>query len=205
MHTVPDAMQSLPESVEALRALVLVTVAGRDAAVIERDTLLVQNDRLRHVLLKLTRMQFGARSERLPEQQLHTTAFWLDLPPEVARRFPRPALQGGLHGMANVISQVACLFLMCDARDLGAYAETRAPHSGMPSVFVYERYPGGVGMSARLFEMTGAVLAAAHDLVSRCACESGCPSCVGPALEVGEEGKAVVLQLLELAALAPAS
>jgi len=70
MHTVPDAMQSLPESVEALRALVLATVAERDAAVIERDTLLAQNDRLRHLLLKLTRMQFGARSERLPEEQL---------------------------------------------------------------------------------------------------------------------------------------
>src|SRR4051794_30622713 len=70
MHTVPDAMQSLPESVEALRALVLATVAERDAALIERDTLLAQNDRLRHLLLKLTRMQFGARSERLPEEQL---------------------------------------------------------------------------------------------------------------------------------------
>src|SRR5438128_12547719 len=70
MHTVPDAMQSLPESVEALRALVLATVAERDAAVSERDTLLAQNDRLRHLLLKLTRLHFGARSERLPEEQL---------------------------------------------------------------------------------------------------------------------------------------
>jgi transposase len=70
MHTLPGAMQSLPESVEALRALVLATVAERDAAVIERDTLLAQNDRLRHLLLKLTRMQFGAKSERLPEEQL---------------------------------------------------------------------------------------------------------------------------------------
>src|SRR4051794_2694000 len=70
MHAVPDTMQSLPESVEALRALVLATVAERDAAVSERDTLLAQNDRLRHLLLKLTRMHFGARSERLPEEQL---------------------------------------------------------------------------------------------------------------------------------------
>jgi transposase len=70
IHTVSDTMQSLPESVEALRALVLATVAERDAAVSERDTLLAQNDRLRHLLLKLTRMQFGARSERLPEEQL---------------------------------------------------------------------------------------------------------------------------------------
>jgi transposase len=70
MDTAPETMQSLPESIEALHALVLATFAERDAAVLERDTLLAQNDRLRHLLLKLTRMQFGARSERLPEEQL---------------------------------------------------------------------------------------------------------------------------------------
>ena len=63
-------MQSLPEDAEALRALILATFAERDAAVTERDILQAQNDRLRHLLLKLTRMQFGARSERLPEEQL---------------------------------------------------------------------------------------------------------------------------------------
>jgi transposase len=66
----PDNTQSLPETVEALRALVLATFAERDAVVTEWDTLLTQNDRLRHLLLKLTRMQFGAKSERLPEEQL---------------------------------------------------------------------------------------------------------------------------------------
>jgi transposase len=63
-------MPSLPEDAEALRALVLATIAERDAAVGERDTLLAQNDRLRHLLLKLTRMQFGAKSERMPEEQM---------------------------------------------------------------------------------------------------------------------------------------
>jgi hypothetical protein len=61
---------SLPEDAAVLRALVLATIAERDAAVSERDTLLAQNDRLRHLLLKLTRMQFGAKSERLPEEQM---------------------------------------------------------------------------------------------------------------------------------------
>jgi len=152
-----------------------------------------------------THENVGSGPISLPEQQLHTTAFWLEIPAEVARQFPRPAMQGALQGVANVVSQVACLFLMCDARDLGAYSETRAPHTGTPAVFVYERYPGGVGMSARLFETAAAVIGAAHDLVLSCGCESGCPSCVGPALEVGEEGKAVALRLLELAALATAA
>jgi transposase len=60
----------LPDDAVALRALVLATLVERDAAVTERDILQAQNDRLRHLLLKLTRMQFGARSERLPEEQL---------------------------------------------------------------------------------------------------------------------------------------
>src|SRR3954451_17713402 len=79
-----EPLPSLPDDAAALRALVLAAlverdvVAGerdavaneRDAAVTQRDALLAQNDRLRHLLLKLTRMQFGARSERLPEEQL---------------------------------------------------------------------------------------------------------------------------------------
>jgi transposase len=63
-------LPSLPDDAVALRALVLATLAERDAAVTERDILQAQNDRLRHLLLKLTRMQFGAKSERLPEEQL---------------------------------------------------------------------------------------------------------------------------------------
>ena len=62
--------QSLPDDVEALACAGAGDMAERDAAVTERDTLLTQNDRLRHLLLKLTRMHFGARSERLPEEQL---------------------------------------------------------------------------------------------------------------------------------------
>src|SRR5207245_7721112 len=77
-----------------------------------------------------THENVGSGPISLPEQQLHTTAFWLAIPAEVARQFPRPAMQGGLQGLANVISQVACLFLMCDARDLGAYAVNRAAQTG---------------------------------------------------------------------------
>ena len=77
MDSPRDDMQSLPEGIDALRALVLatiaerdVTLAERDALALERDTLQTQNDRLRHLLLQLRRMHFGPRSERLPEEQL---------------------------------------------------------------------------------------------------------------------------------------
>jgi transposase len=70
MDSPREDLQSLPEGIEALRTLVLTTMSERDAAVTERDTLLAQNDRLRHLLLQLKRMHFGTRSERLPEEQL---------------------------------------------------------------------------------------------------------------------------------------
>jgi DEAD/DEAH box helicase domain-containing protein len=147
-----------------------------------------------------THENVGSGPISLPEQQLHTTAFWLEIGDAVARQFDRPALQGGLQGVTNVLTQVACLFLMCDARDLAGYAETRAVHTSRPTVFVYERYPGGVGMSGRLFDLQQPVLRAAHQLVLECACEQGCPSCVGPVLQVGPTGKQVALRLLEAAA-----
>ena len=54
---------SLPDDIEALRAMVI-------ALMTERDTLLERNERLQHLLLRLRRMQFGTKSERLPEEQL---------------------------------------------------------------------------------------------------------------------------------------
>src|SRR5579864_2585137 len=192
----------------AVTIKVLESFASREAGALTIHHGEVQIRALATIFKKIrfhSHENIGAGPISLPEQQLHTTAFWLAIPAEIARQFPRPAMQGGLQGLANVLKAVACLFLMCDARDLGSHPETRAPHTGLPTVFVYERYPGGVGMSPRLFEMATAVLNAAHELVSQCECDSGCPSCVGPALEVGEEGKAVVVRLLEQAALVPAT
>ena len=77
MHAMPDPLPKLPETADALQALLLAAwaerdgvAAERDRIAAERDALAVQNDRLRHLLLRLRRMQFGAKSERLPEEQL---------------------------------------------------------------------------------------------------------------------------------------
>ena len=70
MNTASDALPSLPDDVEGLCALVLALMAERDSALSDRDSLAEQNDRLRHLLLKLKRMQFGTKSERLPDEQL---------------------------------------------------------------------------------------------------------------------------------------
>src|SRR5207253_2767339 len=109
--------------------------------------------------------------------------------------------QEGLLGLANVLVGVAPLFLMCDPRDVGVVAEVKSPFNGLPSIYLYDNYPGGVGFSPRLFELHVQLLTAAYELIVACPCESGCPSCVGPA--GGGAGKAAALEILVRCAAAP--
>lgn len=67
-----------------------------------------------------------------------------------------------------------------------------------PNLFLYDAYPGGVGLSAPLFQVRAALLAGARELIAGCGCKAGCPACVGPAGETGEMGKKVALRLLGL-------
>jgi DEAD/DEAH box helicase domain-containing protein len=66
-----------------------------------------------------------------------------------------------------------------------------------PTIFIYDNYPGGIGLSRPLYEIRDQVLAAAADLIRACGCEEGCPSCVGTVSD-GANTKAVTLVLLEL-------
>ena len=65
-----------------------------------------------------------------------------------------------------------------------------------PNVFIYDSYPGGIGLSEPLFRLHDRLLAESRALIAACACNEGCPSCVGPAGEVGSRGKEVALALL---------
>jgi DEAD/DEAH box helicase domain-containing protein len=104
-----------------------------------------------------------------------------------------------LKALANALQSVAAIYLMCDVRDIRAVPMVRAPLTQKPTVFVYDNHAGGVGFSKRLFAMHDELKVAAKELITKCGCLAGCPSCVGPNLEVGEHGKSGVLRLLELA------
>jgi DEAD/DEAH box helicase domain-containing protein len=95
---------------------------------------------------------------------------------------------------------VASLRLMCDPRDLGAVAEVRSVTTQLPTVTVYEMYPGGVGYARRMFELHRELLEQAAELVRDCPCLAGCPSCIGP-LHLVEGAKEACLRLLSASAL----
>lgn len=121
----------------------------------------------------------------LPEQQMHTEAAWLTLPPPVTAGLTNDQVQAGLVGLGTVLANVAPLYLMCDARDIRAFTEVRSPFTGLPTIYLYDRYPGGSGLSRRLYDLAADALEAARKLLRACPCPDGCPSCVGPAAEVG--------------------
>ncbi|MGI8562294.1 MAG: DEAD/DEAH box helicase [Candidatus Dormibacter sp.] len=142
-----------------------------------------------------THENIGSGPIRLPEQTLHTTAYWTSLEPEHWLRLGRERLEAGLQGMAHAMRTVAAVRLMCDPRDLGSTAEVKAISTLRPTVTIYEVYPGGVGYAKRLFELHEQLLADAAQLVRECPCPHGCPSCIGPLWQV-EGAKQACLQLL---------
>lgn len=107
-------------------------------------------------------------------------------------------IRSGLTGLGFVLGNLAPLFLMCDAGDLGVFSEPAwAAVNGQPAVVLYDLVPAGIGFSEKLFELHDELIRRAHELVSECACEDGCPSCVGPGGENGYGGKAETLAILE--------
>ena len=144
----------------------------------------------------------GAGKLSMPEQEMRSTAFWLHFPAEFLARFSAytPAeKQSGIAGLGNALRTVAALLLMCDPRDLGV-ALSEDISGGLeifePNLYLYDMYPGGVGQSAPLYRLAPRLLKQTAELLAGCGCEAGCPSCVGPAGEVGERGKEVAARML---------
>ena len=142
----------------------------------------------------------GAGNLFMPEQEMHTTAFWLHFPEKFLAHFTdlTPAeKQNGLIGLGALLKTVGALLVMCDPHDLGiSITEDIAGKTYEPNLFLYDTYPGGIGQSAPLFKLTPRLLEGAQKLLAGCRCESGCPSCVGPVGESGERVKEVAGRIL---------
>jgi DEAD/DEAH box helicase domain-containing protein len=149
-----------------------------------------------------TNENVGAGKLSMPEQELHTTALWLHFPASFLARFngmSRTEQQSAITGVGNVLRTVAALAVMCDPRDLGIAITGdigEATRSFEPDLFLYDTYPGGIGLSRPLFQLRVQLLAAAKGVLESCSCEAGCPACVGPMGEVGEGGKQGALRML---------
>lgn len=117
----------------------------------------------------------------LPPQTLETVAMWIAPPHEALRRlreWGRVPLEGML-GVANAALGVLPLRVLCDASDIGAVVDST--QLGVPALFLFDKYPGGLGFAQRGYDLLESVMTAAREMIAECPCEDGCPSCVGSA------------------------
>ena len=133
----------------------------------------------------------------LPEMELTTSACWWTLPDSAAEGLSQDELQGGMLGISTMLRQIAPLYLMCAPRDIAVLYRTRDPFTRKPAMYLYDNCPGGVGLAEKVYDMLPMLLRSARDAIAECPCEAGCPSCVGPAGEVGAAGKKTALLLLQ--------
>ncbi|MBA7604163.1 hypothetical protein ES703_11282 [subsurface metagenome] len=116
----------------------------------------------------------------LPPQTFPTVALWFDLPPKVVARLAEAELDfaGGLHAVEHAAIGILPLFALCDRNDIGGVSAPLHPDTGRAQVFIYDAYPGGIGIAEKGFDMIAELWQATLKAIAECPCQEGCPSCV---------------------------
>lgn len=159
--------------------------SGSAGLALVRGDLLVRSSAEKFKKLRFhTNENIGYGEIYLPPEELQTRSLAILFPPGGK---PAAALAGlgelaraaVLAAFSSVVRSMAPVALLCDASDLGTAWRARDDHFQVPAVYVWDRYPGGTGLSEALAESLGQVLEAAAGRVGSCDCADGCPSCVG--------------------------
>lgn len=132
-----------------------------------------------------THENLGYGDISLPPLTMETESTWLICHPSVTGQLNPVTAAAALDGIANALSQVISLRLMCDPRDIALSVQTATPDGGeqthwQPVLYIYDTHEGGVGLSERAFDEMSLLLADASALVNGCKCLEGCPVCIGP-------------------------
>jgi DEAD/DEAH box helicase domain-containing protein len=169
-----------------------------------------------------TNESIGAGELQLPENEMHTTSYWITLERPLLESLPFSISerQSGMFGLLHALASVATLLLMCDQRDLGTaigerplspnanaeefipvrmqdIASSNAKEFFEPNLYLFDAYPGGIGFSEPLFRAHELLIHRTRELISGCGCEQGCPSCVGPAGDLALRAKESALAILD--------
>jgi DEAD/DEAH box helicase domain-containing protein len=143
-----------------------------------------------------THENIGSGPIHLPEEELHTNSSWISLS-DSCSAFTQERLEEGLIGAAQSLKSIIPLYVMCDPSDIFVVPQVKAAHNDKPTVFIYDRYPGGIGLSEKVYEKIEQILSEARSLIEICPCQSGCPSCIGTEYSM-KTAKSDTLKLLDL-------
>lgn len=125
--------------------------------------------------------------------EMHTNATWIsfNLPEDWSEEMMTDALNGVAYAMHSFIS----LFIQCDRSDVSVVPQVKAVHNERPTLFIYDSYPGGIGLSEKVYDLILPLLERTIEHVKSCPCKAGCPSCIG-AQDSLNDGKKRVLKVL---------
>ncbi len=131
-------------------------------------------------LAQFTEEVIGEEPLDLPPQHFPTIALWFDLPPGIAVKLAKDQLDfaGGLHAVEHAAIGILPLFALCDRNDIGGVSTPLHPDTGKPQVFIYDAYPGGIGIAEKGFSIVEELWQTTLEAIRECPCEEGCPSCV---------------------------
>lgn len=140
-----------------------------------------------------THDNIGSGPISLPAEELHTSSTWYSF--DTPEGWKESDLTDALTGAAYAIQSFIPLFVRCDRSDIHVVPQVKAIHTGKPTIFIYDSYPGGIGLSEKIFGRWDELLQKASEHVLGCHCENGCPVCIG-AQEEGVRVKQDVIALL---------
>ncbi len=117
----------------------------------------------------------GEYKLNLPVQTFETSSVWLELPRAAGGM---RGLQGGLHAVEHAAIALFPLFTLCDRWDIGGVSTVFHPQCDGPVIFIYDAYPGGVGLCEKAYVEAENIIRSSLELIRKCECEDGCPACI---------------------------
>ena len=122
----------------------------------------------------------GRETLDLPETSLETTALYFTVPQDVEHelRSADGSFTGAIHAAEHAMISLFPLQLVCDRRDIGGLSTPRHPHTDRSTIFIYDGYPGGVGLSRSGYDSVESLMTDTQTMLAECSCTGGCPACV---------------------------
>ncbi len=124
--------------------------------------------------------RLGAYPLDLPPQTFETVGLWFELPEPLRRLVDKEGFHfmGSIHAVEHAMIGLFPLYALCDRSDIGGISYPIHPQVGRAAIFIYDGYPGGIGLTERAFRVLPDLFLTTRQLLGDCPCESGCPSCV---------------------------
>lgn len=145
-----------------------------------------------------THDNIGSGPISIPPMEMHTSATWMSF--NMPENWSEEQLTDALNGAAYAMGSFIPLFVHCDRSDLSVVPQVKAVHNERPTIFIYDSYPGGIGLSEKVYDILLSLLDRTYQHVASCPCQHGCPSCIGAQDSIGENKKQVlkVLHILRV-------